>query len=85
MHQPIHVSIGAEFEQCVASYGEISGSETGTLSALTKTITNKLTETTDLVHGHLVVSERDVAQRVPQSTSTNRGARSDHFAFAKAN
>jgi hypothetical protein len=58
MHQPIHVSIGAEFEQCVASYGEISGSETGTLSALTKTITNKLTETTDLVHGHLVVSEK---------------------------
>jgi len=29
--------------------------------------------------------ERNVAQRVPQSTSTNRGARSDHRAFAKAN
>ena len=57
MHQPIQ-SIGAGFEQCVASYGEVPRSETGTLTALRKTITNTLTETTDLVRGHSVVSEK---------------------------
>ena len=57
MHQPIQ-SQSAEFEQCVASYGEVPGSETGTLTALRKAITNTLTETTDVVRGHSVVSEK---------------------------
>jgi hypothetical protein len=52
------VSIGAKFEQRVASYGEAPGSETGTLPAFRKTITKTLTETSDLVHGHSVVSEK---------------------------
>ena len=46
------------FEQCVASYGGVPRSEIGTLSTLRKTNTNTLTETTDLLHGHSVVSEK---------------------------
>jgi len=45
-------------KQCFASYDEVPGSETGTLSTLRKTITNTLTETTDLVDRRLVVSEK---------------------------
>ena len=48
----------ATTERCVASYLEVPRSEIGTLSSLRKTITNTLTETTDLVHNHSVVSEK---------------------------
>ena len=48
----------ATTERCVASYLEVPRSEIGTLSSLRKTITNTLTETTDLVHRHSVVSEK---------------------------
>ena len=48
----------ATTERCVASYLEVPRSEIGTLSSLRKTITNTLTETTDLPHGHSVVSEK---------------------------
>jgi uncharacterized protein YoxC len=58
MHQPIQSESAQKFEQRFASYSEVPGSETGTLSALRKTITNTLTETTDLVHRHSVVSEK---------------------------
>src|SRR6266516_5246056 len=58
MHQPIQSESAQKFEQCFASHSEVPGSETGTLSALRKTIMNTLTETTNLVHRHSVVSEK---------------------------
>jgi hypothetical protein len=56
MHQPIQSQSASNSNS--VSQVEVPGSETGTLSALRKTITNTLTETTDLVHGHSVVSEK---------------------------
>ena len=58
MHQAIQSQSAPNSNTVSQVMVRVLGSETGTLSALRKTITNTLTETTDVVRGHSVVSEK---------------------------